>query len=92
MFQLVRNRQIFYWKLRFSKIKNTNHFSLNFGIESQKIVLLPVKCRDANFYRLPVVTTENCKNFQFSTDYGKLEFFKKGVISNAAKKALNKRI
>ena len=31
--------------------------------------------RDANFYGLPVVTTENCKNFQFSTDYGKLEFY-----------------
>ena len=25
--------------------------------------------RDANFYGLPVVTTKNCKNFQFSTDY-----------------------
>ena len=37
-----------------------------------------VKCitnRDANVYGLPVVTTENCKNFQFSTDYGKHEFF-----------------
>ena len=31
--------------------------------------------RDANFYGLPVVTTENCKKCQFSTDYGKLEFF-----------------
>ena len=30
--------------------------------------------RDANLYGLPVVTTENCKNFQFSTDYEKLEF------------------
>ena len=28
--------------------------------------------RDANFYGLPVVTTENFKNFQFSTDYEKL--------------------
>ena len=50
------------------------------------------KTRDANFYGLPVVTTENCKNFQFSTDYGKLEFFKKEVIRNIAIKALNKRI
>ena len=52
--------------------------------------------RDANFYGLPVVTTENLKNFQFSTDYGKLiflrEFFRKVVIRNVAKKALNKRI
>ena len=31
--------------------------------------------RDANFYGLPIVTTENCKNFQFATDYGKLKFF-----------------
>ena len=29
-----------------------------------------VELRDANFYGLPIVTTENCKNFQFSTDYG----------------------
>ena len=42
------------------------------------------------------VTTENSKNFQFSTDYGNLEFFYgnffKKVIRNVAKKALNKRI
>ena len=55
------------------------------------------KARDANFYGLPVFTTENCKNFQFSADYGKLEFFygnvlKKVVIRNVAKKAVNKRI
>ena len=50
-----------------------------------------LKARDANFYGLPVVTAKNCKNFQFSTDYGKLEFFKKVVIINVAKKALNKR-
>ena len=31
--------------------------------------------RDANFYGLSVVTIENCKNFQFATDYEKLEFF-----------------
>ena len=31
--------------------------------------------RDVNFYGLPVATMENCKNFQFSTDYGKHEFF-----------------
>ena len=31
--------------------------------------------RDAIFYGLSVVITENCRNFQFSTDYGKLEFF-----------------
>ena len=31
--------------------------------------------RDANFYRLPVVTTENCENVQFSKDYGKLKLF-----------------
>ena len=52
--------------------------------------------RDANFYGLPVVTTEVLKNFQFSTDYGKLEFFYgnffKIVIRNVAKKELNKRI
>ena len=30
--------------------------------------------RDANFDGLPVVTTENCKKFQFATDYGKFEF------------------
>ena len=38
-------------------------------------MLLYYELRDANFYGLPVVTTENCKNFQFSTDYGKLLFF-----------------
>ena len=52
--------------------------------------------RDANFYGLPVVTTENCKKFQFATDYGKLEFFygnlKKVIIRNVAKKAINERI
>ena len=31
--------------------------------------------RDANFYGLPVVITENGKKFQFSMDYEKLEFF-----------------
>ena len=50
--------------------------------------------RDANFYGLPVVTTENCKKIQFSTDYGKLEIFygdflKKVVTRNVAKNALN---
>ena len=45
------------------------------------------KCRDASFYGLPVVITENCKNFQFSTDYGKLEFFKKVVMRNFTKKS-----
>ena len=48
--------------------------------------------RDANFYGLPVVTMENCKNFDFSTDYGKLEFFKKVVMANFAEKVLKKRI
>ena len=48
----------------------------------------------ANFYGLLVVTMENCKNFQLSVDYGKLEFFygnflKKVVIRNVAKKAVN---
>ena len=33
-----------------------------------------IKIRDANFYGLPAVTTENCKKIQFSTDYVKLEF------------------
>ena len=40
-----------------------------------KTLKLYIYGRDANFYGLPVVTTENCKNFQFSTDYGKREFF-----------------
>ena len=31
--------------------------------------------RDVNFYGSSVVTTKNCKHFQFSTDYGKHEFF-----------------
>ena len=52
--------------------------------------------RNAIFYGLPVVTTENYKNFQFSTDYGKLEFFYGNFLiryqSNVAKKALNKRM
>ena len=55
--------------------------------------------RDANFYGLSVATTENCKNFQFSTDYGDVELFygifflKKSIaIRNVAKKALNKGI
>ena len=31
--------------------------------------------RDVNFYGLPVVTAETCRNFQFSTDYGTLGIF-----------------
>ena len=59
------------------------------GVIVQKTLMNYI--RDANFYGLPVVTTENCEGFQFSTDYGKLEFFyrkfiKKVAIRNVAKK------
>ena len=66
------------------------------NIYPRTIHSLPYMCRDANFYGLPVVTKENCKNFQFATDYGKLEFFygnlKRVVIRNIAKTAINERI
>ena len=63
------------------------------------IIKIIILYRDANFYGLLVVTTENCKNFQFSMDYGKLGIFlrefkkkKEIVIRNVVKKALNKKI
>ena len=48
------------------------------------------KARDANLYGLPLVTTENCKNFQFSTDYGKLEFFYGNFLKNSNQKCYQK--
>ena len=67
--------------------------SIDFDLSEAKTLVCSLN-GDANFYGLPVVTTENCKKFQFSTDYGELEFFygnflKKVVMRNVAKKELN---
>ena len=46
--------------------------------------------RDANFYGLPVVTMENCDNFQFSTDYGKVLFFYGNFLKSSNQKFCQK--
>ena len=58
-------------------IKNYAQNILDYVLKRIQFLQLGVDTitRDANFYALPVVITENCQNFQISTDYGKLEFF-----------------
>ena len=81
------------------KLKLQSEFNINTSLSiltSLSSMEIYTKIRDTNFYGLPIVTMENCKHFQFATDYGKLEFFygnlKKVIIRNVAEKKLNKRI